>query len=77
MKSTIDASGRLVIPKPLRDQLGMHAGDVEITADGAALRIEPIFENSLVERNGRLVIPASEVTIGDDFVYELKRADQK
>jgi hypothetical protein len=55
----------------------MHAGDVEITADGAALRIEPIFENSLVERNGRLVIPASKVTIGNDFVYELKRADQK
>src|SRR6266542_5675827 len=39
MRSTIDKAGRLVIPKPLRDQLGLRPGDVELTADGAALRV--------------------------------------
>ena len=29
MRSTIDKAGRLVIPKPLRDQLGLRPGDVE------------------------------------------------
>ena len=34
MRSTIDKAGRLVIPKPLRDQLGLRPGEVELTADG-------------------------------------------
>ncbi|MGI8713554.1 MAG: AbrB/MazE/SpoVT family DNA-binding domain-containing protein [Solirubrobacteraceae bacterium] len=33
MRTTIDAAGRLVVPKPLRDQLGFAAGTyLEITA---------------------------------------------
>jgi AbrB family looped-hinge helix DNA binding protein len=44
MRSTIDEAGRLFIPKALRDQLGLRPGAVEVAADGAALRIEPIME---------------------------------
>jgi AbrB family looped-hinge helix DNA binding protein len=33
MKTTIDAAGRIVVPKPLRDQLGFAAGiELEIQA---------------------------------------------
>jgi AbrB family looped-hinge helix DNA binding protein len=77
MRTTIDKAGRLVIPKSLRDRLGLQAGEVEITAEGASLRVEPVFDNSLVERGGRLVIPASDFLLTDEFVYELKSADQK
>ena len=77
MRTTIDKAGRLVIPKSLRDRLGLQAGEVEITAEGASLRVEPVFDNSLVERDGRLVIPASDFLLSDEFVYELKSADQK
>ena len=77
MKTTIDKAGRLVVPKVLRDRLGLHAGEVEITADGASLRVEPIFDDLLVEKDGRLVVPASHVTITDEFVRELKDADQR
>jgi AbrB family looped-hinge helix DNA binding protein len=77
MRTTIDKAGRLVIPKSLRDRLGLQAGEVEITAEGASLRVEPVFDNSLVERDGRLVIPASDFLLTDEFVYELKSADQK
>ena len=45
MRSTIDKAGRLVIPKPLRDQLGLRPGEVELTADGAALRVVPVHED--------------------------------
>ncbi|MFV0405762.1 MAG: AbrB/MazE/SpoVT family DNA-binding domain-containing protein [Propioniciclava sp.] len=41
MRATIDKAGRLVVPRQLRDQIGLTAGDVEVTVEGAGLRIEP------------------------------------
>src|SRR5438105_10374727 len=77
MRSTIDKAGRLVIPKPLRDQLGLRPGDVELTADGAALRVVPVHDDTLVEFDGRLVIPASGVAIGDELVQALRAAEDR
>ena len=77
MRTTIDAAGRLVIPKVLRDRLGLRAGEVDVVADGAALRVEPIAGSSLEVRGRRLVIPRSGVVIGDDDVRSLRDADQK
>ncbi len=40
MKTTIDRAGRLVIPRPLRDRIGLaDGGEVEVELDGAAIRI--------------------------------------
>ena len=77
MRSTIDKAGRLVIPKPLRDQLGLQPGDVELTADGAALRVVPVHDDTLVEAGGRLVIPASGATVGDELVQALRDFDRR
>ncbi len=41
MKSTIDATGRIVVPKPLRQALGLRAGQpLEIRAADGRLEIE-------------------------------------
>ena len=77
MKATIDKAGRLVIPKPLRDRLGLRPGEVEVVVDGAALRVEPIAGESLEWRNGRLVIPACGALLTDDDVRDLRDADQR
>ena len=77
MRATIDKAGRVVIPKALRDRLCLAPGEVEITADGAAVRVEPVSGESLVERDGRLVIPSSGFLLTDDLVLELRDADQK
>lgn len=77
MRATIDKAGRLVIPKQLREHLGLRPGIVEVVVDGAALRVEVPAGESLDEREGRLVIPESRVGVADDDVRALRRADQR
>ena len=82
MRSTIDKAGRLVIPKTLRDSLGLVPGEVEITADGAGLHIEPLADDRLEDEDGLLVIPAADIpaadiTVSDDLVRTLRDADQR
>ena len=77
MRTTIDKAGRLVIPKALRDQLGLGPGEVIVTAEGAGLRVEPLAADDLVERSGRLVIPTVGTVVDDDLVRSLRDADQR
>jgi AbrB family looped-hinge helix DNA binding protein len=77
MKATIDKAGRLVIPKALRDHLGLRAGEVEVVAQGTGLRVEPLAAESLEERDGMLVIPVSGVAIDDDLVRSLRDDGQR
>ena len=66
-----------MIPKPLRDRVGLRPGVVEVVVDGAGLRVEPIGGESLVERGDLLVIPASGTPIDDDIVRSLRDGDQR
>jgi AbrB family looped-hinge helix DNA binding protein len=77
MKATIDKAGRLVIPKSLRDGVGLRPGVVEVRAEGTGIRVEVPADESLDERSGRLVIPASGAEIDDDVVRSLRDAGQK
>lgn len=77
MKATIDAAGRLVIPKQLRDRLGLSPGEVEVEADGADLRVRPLADDALDEQDGWLLVPASGTTLSDDDVRAIRDADQR
>lgn len=77
MRATIDKAGRLVIPKPLRDRLGLRPGEVELTAEGAALRVEAVTDDVVEQRGDRLVIPPSGEPVTAEDVSELRRADQR
>jgi bifunctional DNA-binding transcriptional regulator/antitoxin component of YhaV-PrlF toxin-antitoxin module len=45
-----------VIPKQLREALGLGPGVVEVTADGSALRVEAPGDGRLQEVDGRVVL---------------------
>ncbi|MGB3412436.1 MAG: AbrB/MazE/SpoVT family DNA-binding domain-containing protein [Microthrixaceae bacterium] len=76
MRTTIDKAGRLVVPKSLRDRLGIRAGEVEITVDGAALRIEAVTDDSVEELGDWLVIPSTGEPVTVEQIQDLRDADQ-
>lgn len=59
---TIDQAGRVVVPKPLRDELGLESGQrLAARATDGRLEIEPLpLDTRLVEQDGILVIEALE-----------------
>jgi len=77
MRTTIDKAGRLVVPKALRDQAGITAGEVELSLDGAAIRVESVAGEELVEQGGLLLLPSGGPELDSDEVRELRLADQK
>ena len=66
----------MVIPKTLRDSLGLVPGEVEITPEDG-LHIEPLADDRLEDEDGLLVIPAADVTVSDDLVRTLRDANQR
>ncbi len=77
MRVAIDRVGRLVVPKPLRDQVGLsEGGQVDVVVEGAGIRIEPVSGGEVVEEAGFLVIPPSGRRLTDDDVREIRLADQ-
>jgi AbrB family looped-hinge helix DNA binding protein len=61
MRTTIDGAGRVVIPKPIRERLGLEAGgSVEIRERDGLLELVPAASAmSLERRSGGLVaVPA-------------------
>lgn len=64
MRTTIDAAGRVVVPKPLRDAIGLRAGqELEISAADGRLELEVApTPMHLERRGGRLVaVPEHEL----------------
>jgi AbrB family looped-hinge helix DNA binding protein len=77
MRTTIDKAGRLVIPRALRDRIGLSSGGpVEVEVDGAGIRIEPVAGDKLRTDGGLLVIPATGQPIGGTTVRDLIDADR-
>ena len=77
MRTTIDKAGRLVIPRALRDRIGLvGGGEVEVELDGSAVRIEPVAGSDFKDVAGLLVIPATGTPLTGNLVRELIDADR-
>lgn len=60
MRTTIDRAGRVVIPKRIRDELGLAGGEeLEVVLREGRIELEPAATSMrLVEREGRVVVEA-------------------
>ena len=77
MRTTIDKAGRLVIPRSLRDRIGLAGGgEVELELDGAAVRLSPVVGSDLREEGDLLVIPRSGAQISGTAISDLIDADR-
>ncbi|MBA3719590.1 MAG: AbrB/MazE/SpoVT family DNA-binding domain-containing protein [Nocardioidaceae bacterium] len=78
MRTSIDSVGRIVVPKPLREALGLQAGSVmDISRYGAGLQLVPAGRTArLVDEAGALVA-TGDTTIDDDDVFGLIDAGRR
>lgn len=74
MRATIDAAGRIVVPKPLRQALGLKPGQsLEIRAGDGRLEIEIAATPMHLKKRGKgvVAVPESELpTLTADMVRE-------
>ena len=72
METTIDAAGRIVVPKALRDRLGLTPGSrVDISEYGPGLAVVPSGRTArIVDEDDRLVATGSS-PLGDEELFAL------
>ena len=73
MRTTIDAGGRVVIPKAVRERLGLRPGaEVEVVEADGRVEITPALEPiEVVEVDGRLIARGDGLPVlTDDTVRE-------
>jgi AbrB family looped-hinge helix DNA binding protein len=81
MRVTMDRAGRVVLPKPLREQLGLDEGaQFEVVVEGWTVRLEPLVRpvRAVVDVDGWPVLEErAGVALTDDDVRALREADRR
>jgi len=74
MRTTIDAAGRIVVPKAIREELGLYGGqEVELSAVDGRIEIEIPPTPMHLERRGRVLVAVPDVPLpplSDELVRE-------
>ena len=72
METTVDAVGRIVVPKAMLDALGLQPGStVDVSLYGAGLQVLPAGRTArIVERDG-ILAAESETAVTDDIIFGL------
>lgn len=78
MKVTIDAAGRLVIPKEIRRQAGLEPGMVlDVRFSNGRIEIEPEYAPVRLERRGHVLVAVHEgpvPVLTNEMVEEVRHA---
>ncbi|HXW79769.1 MAG TPA: AbrB/MazE/SpoVT family DNA-binding domain-containing protein [Acidimicrobiales bacterium] len=72
MKTVVDSVGRVVVPKPLRDALGLQPGtEVEISRYGAGLQLLPAGRTARLVLEEGVLVATGDTRIDDETVFSL------
>ena len=78
MEATVDSVGRVVVPKALRDALGLAPGtSVDITLYGAGLQLIPAGRTARLREVDGSLVAESEHVVTDDDVLALIEAGRR
>jgi AbrB family looped-hinge helix DNA binding protein len=78
MKATIDAAGRVVIPKKIRDQAGLRPGTpLDVRLVDGKVEIEPEYLPVKFVREGRLLVAVPLVPVEPLTSEEVERVRQE
>ena len=72
MEAVIDSSGRIVLPKQLRDALGLTPGTkVDISAYGGGLHVVPGGRTARLERDDDRLVARADTVVTDEMMFAL------
>lgn len=78
MEATLDSVGRVVVPKALRDALGLAPGaTVDISLYGAGLQLVPAGRTARLNVVEGYLVAESDTVITDDDVFTLLDAGRR
>jgi AbrB family looped-hinge helix DNA binding protein len=78
MKTVVDSVGRVVVPKPLRDALGLQPGtEVEISRYGAGLQLLPAGRTARLVLEEGVLVATGDTRIDDETVFSLIDAERR
>lgn len=74
----MDSVGRIVVPKPLREALGLRPGSkVDISAYGQGLQVIPAGRTARLVDEHDVLVATGETALDDDDVFSLIDAGRR
>lgn len=78
MEAKVDSVGRVLLPKPLRDALGLRAGStVDISRYGSGLQLIPSGRTARLVNESGVLVATGDTQIDDDTVFGLIDAGRR
>lgn len=78
MEAVVDQAGRILLPKLIRDTLGLLPGTkVDISPYGAGVQVIPAGRTARLVRESGVLVSAGETPVDDDVLFGLIDAGRK